>query len=485
MRPGCGEPTFGVVPVFACRTYDLIAIGSGPAGQQAALQAAALGKRVAIVERGSVGGASMKTGAVAAQTLRAAILELTGHSGTVYGGTFRSKHEITIDDLFWRTPQVVEHERDAISDRLRRNGVELIEGGASFVDPHTLEVRGSGPALTLCADRIVVAVGCTPVHSPEVEFDGCRVLDAEQITRLRRVPETVTVVGGGRIGLEQASMAAALGVRVTLVDKRSRLLEFIDSELLEALQYHLRGRGVTFRLGEEVVAVQSDEGGALTRLANGEEIASEVVLYAAGRRGATESLDLPAAGLEVDGSGRIIVDTEFRTAVPHIFAAGDVVGLPSFAAGTMEQGRLAALAAFGRAPSSAGAPLPHALYTIPEVAFVGPGERDLTRAGVPWIAGVARYRDLSVGEITGDRSGLLKVLVHAATREVLGVHIFGTAATELVHTGQAAIAGRLTVDDLAETVFSVPSFSDAYRLAALDVADRLSELGDVRASAAA
>jgi NAD(P) transhydrogenase len=347
-------------------------------------------------------------------------------------------------------------------------------------------VAGAGGAFRVRAERIVIAVGTTPARPPGVEFDERTVLDSDGILHLAELPRTLTVIGGGVIGLEYASMAAALGVHVTLVERRPRILDFVDDELVEALQYHLRGLGLVFRLGEEVEGVRRREGGgAITRLVSGKELPSDVVVYAAGRQGATEALGLAAAGLEADERGRIAVGDDYRTAQPHILAAGDVIGFPSLAATSMEQGRLAALAAFGHATGSIGALLPYGIYTIPEISFVGPTERELTEQSVPYVVGLARYRELSRGEIAGDRTGLLKLLVHAGTRKVLAVHIFGTSATELVHVGQTVMAGELTVDYLVDAVFNVPTFCDAYKVAALDAANRLNELASAPASAAA
>jgi len=468
-------------------SYDLIAIGSGPAGQRAAVQAAKLGKRVAIVERaGVVGGASTNTGTLPSKTLRAAIVELTGMALGVYRTAYRVKEQITIDDLLWRTKQVMEQERDAIHDQLRRNRVEILTGTAAFADPHTLAITTGATTYRATSERFVIAVGTTPARPDGVDFDDGTVLDSDGILRLRSVPRTLTVVGGGVIGLEYASMAAALGTKVTLVEKRPEILDFVDGEIVEALQYSLRGLGVAFRLGEEVAAVQRRAaGGTLTLLRSGKQIPSDVVLYAAGRQGATSALDLQAAGLEADARGRIAVDADYRTAQPHIFAAGDVIGFPSLAATSMEQGRLATLAAFGERTGSMGALLPYGIYTIPEISFVGESERALTASAVPYVVGIARYRELSRGEIAGDRTGVLKLLVHGETRAVLGIHIFGTAATELIHIGQTVMAAGLTLDYLVDAVFNVPTFSDAYKVAALDAANRLNEIGARSSTAAA
>jgi NAD(P) transhydrogenase len=460
--------------------YDLLVIGSGPAGQKAAIQAAKLGRRVGIVERSLLGGVSTNTGTIPSKTARAAILELTGFAQrAVYGDAYRVKESISIEDVFWRTKHVIEHERAVVRDQLRRNGVEVIAGTASFDDPHTLLIAGERP-LSVTADSIVIAVGTRPARPAAVDFDDRTVVDSDGILRLERLPRTMTVVGGGVIGLEYASMAAALGVSVTLVEKRQRLLEFVDEELIDALHYHLRGLGMTLRLGEEVSAIERRaEGMPLTVLASGKKIPSEVVMYAAGRQGATDELRLERAGLEADARGRIGVDEQFRTPVPHVYAVGDVIGFPALSATSMEQGRLAACCACGISSASMSKLLPYGIYTIPELSYVGRNEHELTEAAVPYLEGVARYRELIRGEIAGDNTGLLKLLVNTDTRRLEGVHIFGTAATELVHIGQTVMAAKLPVDYLVEAVFNYPTFADAYKVAALDAMNKLNAIGAV------
>jgi NAD(P) transhydrogenase len=424
--------------------YDLVVIGSGPAGRQASLEAAGLGKRVALVERAPwVGGSSADPRFVAGQTLQAAARELAGPR--------RDPAALTPDDLFWRVRQVTEHERDSTRDRLRYAGVQVVEGSASFVDPWTV----AAGAERLRGERILIAVGA----EPGVQSGGRIVTDPGGLAQLDRVPATLTVVGATVAGVEVGSAAAALGVDVTVVDRRASILEFVDRDLVDALEYHLRGLGVTLRLGEEVAYAQ---------------LSSEVVLYTAGRVGATEGLNLAAAGFEGGARGFLTVDSSFRTTRRHIFAAGDVLGSFGLATRAREQGRLAALAAFGQTASRP--PVPHALATVPELSFVGAGERELTATGVPYVAGVAWYRDLVRCALGGERAGLLKLLVDAETRRILGAHHFGAAAGELVHIGQAAIAGGLAVDDLLGTIFNVSSASEAYALAALDAARRLETL---------
>jgi len=467
-------------------SYDLIAIGSGPAGQRAAVQAATLGKRAAVTERSdTLGGVSAHSGTVPSKTLRAAIMELTGRAASASGASVHLNHDVTFEDLRVRTRQVMQHERDVIRDQLLRNHVTIINGSASFADPNTLEVRATDSTMRIRAERIVIAVGTRPARPPGVEFDEQTILDSDGILLLNHRPRNFTVVGAGVIGLEYASMAAAMGAHVTLVEKRARLLDFVDDELVEALQYHLRGLGMTLRLGEEVEAVSRVEQGVMTRLKSGKQIPSDIVLYAAGRQGATANLNLDLAGLEADRRGRIAVDAEYRTSQPHIFAAGDVIGFPSLAATSMEQGRLAALAAFGQPLRSMPDLLPYGIYTVPEISFVGRTERELTDAAVPYVVGFGRYRELCRGAIVGDDTGLLKLLVHADSRKLLGVHVFGTSATELVHLGQAVMASDMTVDYLVDAVFNVPTFSDAYKIAGLDAANRLNEIANGNGSLAA
>jgi NAD(P) transhydrogenase len=455
--------------------YDVLVIGSGPAGQKAAIQSAKLGRRVAIVERQPVlGGVSANTGTIPSKTLRAAIVDLTGLAQrSVFGDAYRIKEEISIDDLSFRVRHVIEHERAVVADQLRRNHVELVAGHAYFVDPHTVAITTPEASRTVSAEHIVIAVGTKPARPADVDFDDRTVVDSDGLANVDGVPRTLTVVGGGIIGLEYASMAAALGVEVTVIEKRPRLLDFVDSEIVESLQYHLRDLRVAFRLGEEVAAVERTAGGVVTQLRSGKRIPADVVLYAAGRQAATEALGLEAAGLAADGRGRIAVDAEFRTAQPHIFAVGDVIGFPALAATSMEQGRIAASVAAGVDGGSISELLPYGIYTLPEISMVGRTEEELTEAAVPYVVGIARYREIARGVIAGDQYGMLKLLVEPTSRRLLGVHVIGTGATEIVHIGQAVMGSGGTIDFLIETVFNYPTFADAYKTAALDAMNRL------------
>jgi NAD(P) transhydrogenase len=459
--------------------YDLLVIGSGPAGQKAAVQAAKLGRRVAVVEcRDRLGGVCMNTGTIPSKTLREAALYLSGLTQrSLYGQSYRVKDDLSIEDLLWRTQHVIERETDVVRDQLSRNRVALVIGTARFEDPHTLVISGAhGENQEVTAGKIVIAVGSTPARPAAIAFDDRRVIDSDGILELEAIPRSLIVVGAGVIGIEYAAIFASLGTRVTVVETRRQLLEFCDAEIVEALQYHLRELRVTFRLGETVTAVEEYEGGAVARLESGKQILGDVVLYSAGRQGATAPLELARAGLEADGRGRIAVDEHFRTSVDDIYAVGDVIGFPSLAATSMEQGRLAACDAFGVEAASMRELLPIGIYTVPEISFVGKTEEELTAAAVPYEVGISRYGELARGQILGETHGLLKLLVDAEQRTLLGVHAFGTGAAELVHIGQAVMALDGTVDYLVGTVFNYPTLAESYKVAALDATNKLRAL---------
>lgn len=467
-------PATGSVDRSTSREYDyeLLVIGSGPAGQKAAIQAAKLGRRAAIVERRELGGVSVNWGTIPSKTLREAIVYLTGLSQrAAYGESYRVKEEITIEDLRLRTQQVIDREVDVVRNQLLRNHVAVIAGSARFLDPHTVSLSSDG-SRRVRAERILIATGTRPARPLAVEFDDRRILDSDGLLLLDHVPPSGLVVGAGVVGIEYASMFAALGVKVTVVEKRPRLLEFVDDEIAEGLQYHLRDLGVVFRLGEEVTAVDRRDEGALTHLASGKRIASDVVLYAAGRQGETDELDLERAGLEADERGRIWVGHDYRSAVDHIFAAGDVIGGPALAATSMEQGRVAAAHAFGQAASMSQL-VPTGIYTIPEISYVGRSEEELTAAAIPYEVGISRYRELARGQILGDTYGMLKLLVSPRDGTILGVHVLGTNATEVVHIGQTVMALGGTVDYLVDAIFNYPTLAESYKVAALDARNRL------------
>ena len=459
--------------------FDLVVLGSGPAGQKAAIQAAKVGASVAVIEcRDTIGGVCANTGTIPSKTLREAAVYLTGLSERgLYGQSYRVKDEITIDDLIWRTQQVMAREVDVIRNQLARNHVQVLTGQGRLADAHQVEVSDlRGSVRTLEAERIVIATGTTPARPPGVEFDEATILDSDGILQMSRIPSTLVVVGAGVIGIEYASIFAALGTRVTVVERRERLLEFCDGQMVEALQYYLRDLGVVFRLGETVTSVEKHDGGTLTTLASGKRVAADAVMYSAGRQGATAGLGLEEVGLEIDKRGRIAVDDHYRTAVEHIYAVGDVIGFPSLASSSFEQGRLAAAHAFGLDARPMRELLPIGIYTIPEISFAGRTEEELTGEGVPYEIGVSRYRELARAQIQGDSVGILKLLVEPEARTLLGVHAFGTAATELVHIGQTVMGLGGTVDYLIDQVFNYPTLAESYKVAALDATNKLRAL---------
>ena len=460
--------------------FDLVVVGSGPAGQKAAIQAAKADRRVTLIERRRhLGGVSVNTGTIPSKTIREAVVYLTGLAQRgIYGQDYRLKDEISIEDLALRTRQVVERERSVIRDQLLRNRVALVDGAARFVDPHTIAiVDRSGAERRVTAETILIATGSEPSRPPGVEFDGKTVLDSDDIVlHLDRIPRTLVVVGAGVIGIEFASMFAALGTKVTVVDGRKEMLDFCDEEIVDALRYHLRDLGMMFRFGEVVTTVERREGGTLTTLASGKQVAAEAVFYSAGRQGATGELALENAGLEADGRGRLQVDDAYRTSVGHIYAAGDVIGFPSLASTSAEQGRLASAHACGLDVHPA-ADLPFGIFSIPEIGFVGKTERELTEAAVPYEVGVSYYRELARGQILGDTHGLVKLLVSPLDRRLLGVHAIGATATEVVHVGQAVMGLGGTVDYLVDSVFNYPTLAEAYKVAALDALNKLRAVG--------
>jgi NAD(P) transhydrogenase len=449
--------------------FDLVAIGSGPAGQRAAVQAAKLGKRAAVVEKNRcVGGICVETGTIPSKTFREAVWAVRTPSG--------SGARPTAEQLLARVSDVVRREIEVLDDQLRRNDVTVIKGEARFQDPHTLEVRSESGARAVRAASIVIAVGTRAVTPPGAVLDGEVAITSDDIVDLKRLPRAMTVVGGGVIGIEYASIFAVLGVEVTVVERRERPLEFVDREVVDELIHQMRKRNVTFRFGEAVERFEVSPGpprrGVLF-LESGKRIVSDLVLFSAGRTGATEGLNLPAAGLSADERGRLTVDADFRTAAPHIYAAGDVIGHPSLAATSSEQGRLAACHAFGVAAGRMGSHFPVGIYSIPEISMVGATEQELTAGKVPYEIGVARYREIARGQILGDDSGLFKMLFHREDRRLLGAHAIGTGATELIHIGQAVLGLGGGLDYFMHTVFNYPTLAECYKVAALDAANKL------------
>ncbi|MEQ8276260.1 MAG: Si-specific NAD(P)(+) transhydrogenase [Deltaproteobacteria bacterium] len=455
--------------------YDFVVVGSGPAGQKAAIQAAKLGHRVALVERKmSLGGVSTHTGTIPSKTLREAVLYLSGFKQrTFYGRGHRLKQDIEAKDLTERLAITVEHEVEIVRDQLARNGVEVLGGLARFVGPHRMVIEDETGSSTVEGDKILVATGTRPRHPDCFQFDGRVVMDSDDVLRLEELPRSMVIVGAGVIGVEYASIFAALDVRVTLVDSRASMLDFVDQEIVDTFIALFRDRGVTLRLGEEVATLEKSGGRVITRLASGREVHTDVALVTAGRVGNTGGLDLHAAGLNADDRGRLAVDGAFRTEVPHIYAAGDVIGFPSLASTSMEQGRLAACHAFGADSCSTSSQFPFGIYAVPEISMVGKTEQQLREEGVGYEVGVARLREIARGQILGLDSGLLKLIVALEDRRVLGVHILGEGATELIHIGQAVLNLDGTLDYFLENVFNYPTLAEAYKVAALDAHNRM------------
>ena len=461
--------------------YDLVVIGSGPAGQRAAVQAAKLDKRVAIVERhADIGGVMVNTGTIPSKTLREAVMYLTGYRERgIYGESYSVKHDITMRDLTVRTSHVMQQKTDTLRHQLLRNKVKVITAHASFIDAHTLDLasvdgRSHEP---VTVDKVLIAVGTAPASPDEMEVDGKLIFLSDDVLKLAELPRTLSIIGGGVIGLEYATIFATLGIRVTLIDRYPRLLHFVDAEMVDTLMYHMRQKRITLRLDEEVTFARTfeDERGQHVRvqLVSGKQIVTDAALYSVGRTGATASLNLEAVGLKADRRGQLRVNEHFQTEAPSIYAAGDVIGFPSLASTSGEQGRLAACHAFGMPAKSVPELLPYGIYTIPEISMVGRTEEDMTEDVVPYEVGKAQYREIARGQIIGGDAGLLKLLFDIRDRKLLGVHIIGEGASELVHIGQAVLAHGGTVDYFVDTVFNYPTLAECYKTAALDGLNRL------------
>jgi len=456
--------------------YDLLVIGSGPAGQRAAIQGAKTGKKVALIERREViGGVCINTGTIPSKTMREAVLHLSGYNyQNIYGVSYRVKEKITMSDLAFRVQHVIKTEIDVTQAQLSRNGIEVLTGIASFKDPRTVIATNSRGTQTIEADTIVIATGTKPAASAKVPINACNIINSDQIMEMPNIPKQLMVVGGGVIGVEYTCMFAALGVRVTLIERRPRLLEFADSEIIEALSYHLRDHRVTMRLNEEVHSVEeSATGGVVAYLESNKKVSGDALLYAVGRQGNVDELDLEAAGLKADARGRIKVNESYQTDQPHIYAVGDVIGFPSLASVSMEQGRIAVSHAFNKPTTSNPNYYPFGIYTIPEISFLGKTEEQLTDEDVPYEVGVAYYREIARGQIRGDTTGRLKLIFHRETLEILGVHIIGEGASELLHIGQAVMVLKGKVDYFVNTVFNYPTLAECYKAAAFNGLNKL------------
>jgi NAD(P) transhydrogenase len=461
-------------------TYDFVVIGSGPSGRRAAIQAAKLGRSVLVVEKGRrVGGVSVHTGTIPSKTLRETVLNLTGwRERGFYGRAYRVKKDIRADDLMARLNMTLDHEVDVLEHQFARNAVTWVQGTARFLDTHRIEVTGQdGETHIYEGVRFLIAVGTRPFRPADVPFDGATVLDSDEIVEIPRLPRSLTVIGAGVIGVEYATIFSALDVNVSLVEPRSTFLDFIDHELIEDFLHQLRDRGMTIRLGSKVQRILREDGYVDTVLESGRRVRSEMLLYAAGRVGATDTLNLDSCGLSVDHRGRLTIDPKtFQTEVPHIYAAGDAIGFPSLASTSMEQGRIAACHAFGIPMPPAPEFFPYGIYSVPEMSTVGLSEQEVQTRGIAYECGIARFRETSRGHIMGLNAGMMKMIFALDTRRLLGVHIVGEGATELVHIGQAVLNLKGTLDYFIENTFNYPTLAEAYKIAALDAWNRMARV---------
>ncbi len=458
--------------------YNLVVVGSGPAGRRAAIQAAKLKKSVLVVEKGHrVGGVCVHTGTIPSKTLRETVLNLSGwRERGFYGRAYRVKQDISAEDLKRRLSITLDHEVEILEHQFARNKVDKIAGVARFLGAHRIEVTAErGEVATFSADRVILAVGTVPYRPADVPFDGEAVLDPDDVLELKRLPRTLAVVGAGVIGIEYATIFSALDVKVTLIDPAASVLPFVDQELVDEFVHDLRDRGVTLRLKSKVSRIErSADGACVVHLDDGRQVRSEMVLYAAGRQGATSALDLAAAGLSADARGRLSVDkATFQTAVPHIYAVGDIIGFPSLASTSMEQGRIAACHAFGEPVHAAPEFFPYGIYSVPEMSTIGMTEEQVRERKIPYECGVARFRETSRGHIMGLSTGFMKMIFALETRRLLGVHIVGEGATELIHIGQAVLNLGGTLDYFVENTFNYPTLAEAYKIAALDAWNRM------------
>ena len=457
--------------------YDLVVIGSGPAGQKGAICAAKLRKKVAIIDRErTIGGVCVHTGTIPSKMFREAVLYLSGlRQRTFYGRGYALKDRIEMSDLIFRAQSVMSREVEVIKAQLRRNYVDTFSGDAHFLDPHTIEINSSEGTHQLCGEHILVACGTRPAHSDDIPIDGKRIFDSDQLHCLEEVPRELIVVGAGIIGLEYASIFAALGVKVTLLDQRPVLLDFVDREIIESLCFQLRQLGTVFRLGEKVVSVglDNERSQVFAKLESGKIVRGQALLYSIGRQANSDQLNIEAAGIQPDGRGKLVVNEHYQTSIPHIYAAGDVIGFPALASTSMEQGRLASCHMFGKPSRMVSNLIPYGIYAIPEISMVGATEEELTGKKAPYEIGLARYAEIVKGQMLGDEQGLVKILFDPDSLKLLGVHIIGDRAAEIVNIGQAVLAMGGTIEYFRDTIFNYPTLAEAYKIAALDGLNKL------------
>lgn len=458
--------------------FDFLVIGSGPAGQKAAIQAAKLGKKVAIVDlRADVGGVCLHTGTVPSKTLREAVLYLSGYNQRgFYGQGYRLKDDLTIRDLKQRLNTTIQREVEVILHQLSRNGVQVFNGAAMFTDDHHIQiVDDKGKITKVQSDYFLIATGTHPARPENYPFDCGKVIDSDTILELEEIPRSMTVIGAGVIGVEYASIFSALDVEINLIDGRDTMLGFMDKELTDDLIHQFRDQGMTVRLGEQVETItHQDDGSVLTVLKSGKHLRSDIVLVAAGRTGSTSALNLEAAGVEQNKRNLISVNESYQTSQAHIYAAGDIIGFPSLASTSMEQGRLVACHAFGQNICHKPENFPFGIFAVPEMSMVGQTEQDLTSKNIAYEVGIARLRETARGQIMGLEHGVLKLIFSLENHDLLGVHIIGEGATELIHIGQAALVLKGGLNYFLENVFNYPTLAEAYKIAALDAWNRLS-----------
>jgi NAD(P) transhydrogenase len=461
--------------------YDLIVVGSGPAGRRAAIQAAKLDRKVLVIEQGRrVGGVSVHTGTIPSKTLRETALNLSGwRERGFYGRSYRVKEEISAEDLRRRLLITLDHEVEVLEHQFSRNRVQHLRGKASFLSTDTMEVmKEDGEAVQVKAKSILLAVGTRPFRPDYMPFDGKTVIDSDELLEIEKLPRSMVVIGAGVIGIEYATIFSALDTAVTVIDPKATMLDFIDKEIIEDFTYQLRDRNMKLLLGQKAEKVEHlPDGKVSVTIDTGRKIITDMVLFAAGRMGSTDSLNLAAAGLEADNRGRLKVNPEtFETSVPGIYAAGDVIGFPSLASTSMEQGRIAARVAVGAIAKEPPKYFPYGIYSVPEISTCGLTEEEMKERGIPYECGIARFRETSRGHIMGLDHGMLKLIFSLKTRRLLGVHIIGETATELVHIGQAVLNLKGTVEYFVENTFNYPTLAEAYKIAGLDAWNRMGEL---------
>ena len=455
----------------ASDSFDLVIIGCGPAGEKAGAQAAYFGKRVAIIERApEVGGSCINTGTVPSKTLRESALYFSGlKQRGLYGIDYSLKENLTIHDFMHHEREVVEMERQRIRKNLELHHIELIHGQAAFEDAHTIAVRGASGMRSLRGEIILIATGSTPQRPPEIAFDDVHVFDSDTFLQMKQIPRSLAVIGGGVIGCEYASIFMALGVQVTLVDGRDRLLPFLDSEISQRLRDRLASLGMNFLFNERPAKVELCPAGVRLIMKSGKTMEAETALFAAGRKAAVDSLKLENAGLAINARGYIDVDQNYRTAQSNLYAAGDVIGFPALASTSMEQGRVAVCHAFGfKYKQRVASMLPMGIYTIPEISAAGETEESCKEKKIDYCVGRALYENNARGHITGDTAGMLKLIFARADKKLLGVSIIGENATELIHVGLVVLDKGLPIDEFIEQVFNYPTLSETYKYAAYD-----------------